>query len=310
MTEENKGTEKTSCTVKKRSIVRRIVKSVVVLIAVGALAFAVALFYNNVSLTTDKGFAKELDASLSQAQKWIEQHTDDILNKKNAALLTMLRECDDVKPTPIFNSIVHTFLDTPISHHTVCWKREVDPSWPVNEHGLSETIEKENIDEKWCLYAIAPDIAKITPDQMDLFNPHRWQFRQLTHQLWALVILRQNTEKKEGLDKLIEHLCGRLNGELLFDMALTDIYIQKVAFVLRAGFPDKIRRRWVERIIANQRSDGGWNDRWLCFSSGRRPVFDTPPSDQHATVQALMALYLVKYRYPEHFGLKQMKVEK
>ena len=67
-----------------------------------------------------------------------------------------------------------------------------------------------------------------------------------------------------------------------------------------------IRRRWVERIIANQMPDGGWNDRWFCFDSGRRPVFGfaRPPSDQHATIQAVMALYLVKHRYAEQFGVK------
>ena len=32
--------------------------------------------------------------------------------------------------------------------------------------------------------------------------------------------------------------------------------------------------------------------------------FNETPSDQHATVQAVLALYLVKYRYLEQFGLK------
>jgi hypothetical protein len=84
-----------------------------------------------------------------------------------------------------------------------------------------------------------------------------------------------------------------------------DIYIQKIAFVLYAGYPEKIRRRWVERVTANQRTDGGWNDRWLCFDSRKRPVFSLKQSssDQHATVQALWLLCQVKYRYPEYFGL-------
>jgi hypothetical protein len=36
-------------------------------------------------------------------------------------------------------------------------------------------------------------------------------------------------------------------------------------------------------------------------------IFDLSetPSDRHATVQAIAALYLVKYRYPEYFGLKK-----
>lgn len=88
---------------------------------------------------------------------------------------------------------------------------------------------------------------------------------------------------------------------------MVDIYIQKVAFILMADHPEKVRIRWIEKIIANQQPDGGWNDRWYCFSSSRIPIFNfaTPPSDQHPTIQAMAALYLVKYRYPEQFGLKK-----
>jgi hypothetical protein len=173
---------------------------------------------------------------------------------------------------------------------------------------LNLTIEKESIDNKWVLYAIATEQAKITPQEMHLFDRQRWQRRQLTHQLNALVTLKKRSGKPdEKLDEIIEHLCERLSSELVFDMAVVDIYIQKVAFVLRASHPEKIRVRWVERMIDNQLSDGGWNDKWFCFTSNRRPVFDfaAPPSNQHATIQALTALYLVKYRYPEQFGLKK-----
>ena len=103
-----------------------------------------------------------------------------------------------------------------------------------------------------------------------------------------------------------DYTVERIVSELYRDIAVVDIYIQKVAFVLYAGFEEKIRRRWVQRVIDNQLPDGGWNDRWLCFQSTRRPVLSLkqPPSNEHATVQAIWLLYQVKYRYPEHFGLK------
>ena len=182
----------------------------------------------------------------------------------------------------------------------------MDPNWPIIEYELKLTFEKESIDNKWILYAIAPELIKATPEEMEMFAPEKWQRRQLTHQLYALTILKNNKGANKKLDKLIEHLCMRLSRELIFDAALVDIYIQKVAFILRAGFPEKIRRRWIERILDNQRTDGGWNDRWFCLQSMRRPVFDMeqPASDQHATVQAVLALYLVRYQYPERFGIE------
>lgn len=292
----------------KRPVLRRL------LIACLVLAFLICIFYigllayNNVSFASNATFAKRIDAAIELAENWIEGHRMDILERKNAALLAMLRECNKLKANPVLRGVVKSYLSqSSLYDRGACWIRLVDPNWPVNQQELNRMIGKEAIDYKWILYALAPDKAKVTPEELQLFDPERWQHRKLTHQLYALTLLRETRGADEELNKLIEHICERLTSELVFDVSVVDIYIQKVAFVLRAGLPQKIRRRWVERIIANQLPDGGWNDRWFCFTSRRKPKFglSTPPSDQHATVQALTALYLARYRYPEHFGLKQ-----
>jgi hypothetical protein len=292
---------------KKRPVLRKIVFAGLALVAFIAVTFVVAIAYNNISLWSDASFARRLDSAIKNAENWIDAHKEIILQDKNAALLTMLRECNDITPSPVFGGIVTTFLNEPIRHYSRCWKSEVDPNWPINASELKQTIREEDLDNKWALYAIAPDKAAVKPEELGLFDAERWHRRQLTHQLFALTMLRDRFGSNERLDKLIGRLCVRLNSDTTFCVPVVDIYIQRVAFVLRAGFPQKIRRRWVERIIANQQSDGGWNDRWLCFTTLRRkPIFSLAetPSDQHATVQAVLALYLVKYRYPEQFGLK------
>ncbi|MHC4571843.1 MAG: hypothetical protein ACYS0C_07190 [Planctomycetota bacterium] len=304
MAKEHESSDNQSGAINKRPILRKAaIAGFALAIFIGIFSVAV-LVWNNVSVVSDAAFAKRVDAAMELAEKWVEHHKMDILKRKNIALLKMLSECDELKANAVFKEIIGNFLA--VKSRPECWKRLIDPNWPVDELELNRTIEKEYIDNKWVLYAIAPDKAKITPEELHLFDPKRWKQRQLTHQLNALVRFKKAKKADEELDKLIEHLCDRLSGELVFDVPVVDIYIQKVTFVLRAGFPEKIRPRWVERIIANQLPDGGWNDRWFCFTSNRRPMLDfgTPPSNQHAAVQALTALYLVKYRYPEHFNLK------
>ncbi len=303
---------------KKRSVLRKIVFAglgLFVFIAVSAIA---AIAYNNISLWSDASFARRLDSAISRSEKWVEDNRLIILKERNVALITMLRECNDLKPNPSFRSIVESFLNEPMTHYSRCWKSEVDPNRPIDKLELNTAIAKDYIDNKWTLYAIAPDKATVNPEELGLFDAERWHRRQLTHQLFALTILRDRHPASpsaraeaggstERLDKLIEHLCGRLNSNTTFSVPVVDIYIQRVTFVLRAGLPQGVRRRWIERIIANQQSDGGWNDRWLCFTTVRRkPIFSLTetPSDQHATAQAVLALYLVKYRYPEQFGFK------
>ena len=87
---------------------------------------------------------------------------------------------------------------------------------------------------------------------MGLLDADRWQARQLTHQLRALIHLRQRYGENKKLDELIEHLCDRIRSSLRFDVSVVDIYIQKVAFVLMAALPEKVNRRWIERIITNK----------------------------------------------------------
>jgi hypothetical protein len=306
MAKEHESSNNRGGTKVGHSVLRGIVTGGLILAVLMIVSCTAAMLYNNVSIVSDAVFANRVDTAIESAEKWVNSHRSDILEVKNVALLKMLSECDEVRANPLFKEIISNFLIA--RSRPECWKRLIDPNQPVNAIELNQTIEKESIDNKWVLYAIATEQAEITPQEMKLFDRHRWQRRQLTHQLNALVTLKKRSGKPdEKLDEIIEHLCERLSKELIFDMAVVDIYIQKVAFVLRAGHPGKIRVRWVERIIDNQLSDGGWNDRWFCFTSNRRPIFDfaAPPSNQHATIQALTALYLVKYRYPEQFGLKK-----
>jgi hypothetical protein len=293
--------------IRKKPLWRKITFAGLAFIAFIIIILVAAIGYNNISLWSDATFAHRLDLAISRSEKWVEEHRQDILKERNVALITMLRECNDLKPNSSFKSIVDSFLNEPMTHYTRCWKTEVDHNRPIDGRELNMAIANDYIDNKWALYALAPDKATVKPDELGLFDPERWHRRQLTHQLFALTMLRDRYGSNEKLNKLIEHLCGRLNIDSAFSVPIVDIYIQRVTFVLRAGLPQGVRRRWVERIIANQQPDDGWNDRWVFFTTVRRkPIFSLSetPSDQHATVQAILALYLVKYRYPEQFGLK------
>ncbi|MFA5252260.1 MAG: hypothetical protein WC454_06730, partial [Phycisphaerae bacterium] len=288
--------------IKKRPGLHKTVYAVLALTVLIAIFGMGALIHNNVSFTSDEVFTTQVDAAIKSAEKWVSGNREDILKKKNIGLLKMLRECDELKANPVFEGIVRSFLAA--RGKPECWKRLVDPNWPVNEQELNRAIENENIDNKWSLYAIAPEKAKITPEEMHLFEPERWSRRKLAHQLDALTTLRKTKGATEQLDELIEHLCNRVSNELFFDVLKVDI--GQVGFVLRAGFPEEINRRWVERIVYSQLPDGGWNNKRSCFVWGRRSVFDfsLPSGNQHDTILALTVLYLVKYQYPEHFGLK------
>jgi hypothetical protein len=263
----------------------------------------------NVSLKSDGSFTDSLNSSLEKARFWILSNHKTILENPNIALLRMLDESSRMNKDSSISEIVNTLMRAPSKPD--CWKALIDPNRPVNQKELYETAGIEVIDNQWTLFAIGKGNINITPEELGIFDGNRWKERQLNHQLWALVHLRERTKPDDKLKSLIEHLTDRIEKGLASDKAIVDIYIQKIAFVLRAGFPEKIRRRWIERIISNQSDDGGWNDKWLCFNSGRKPVFGDSPTNQHATIQAYWLLCQVKYKYPEYFGVpKENKADR
>ncbi len=76
-------------------------------------------------------------------------------------------------------------------------------------------------------------------------------------------------------------------------MPTSDIYNERVAFLLYAGHDDRVRRRWIERIILSQNTDGGWTYK----KSATRTLAQlfgldagAGQSDTHATFLALYAL--------------------
>jgi len=259
---------------------------------------------NNCDRWSDEYFQSRLEASITASEKWVKENSSSILQTRNAAVIKMLDRCNEIHADPDIGKIVDSFVHLPVFHYSRCWIAEVDPNYPIVNWEINKLFSEQPIDYKWTLYVLAPDQIDVTSEELEIFNPEKWQGRNLTHQLWALILLSERQSAGTNVSSLIEHLSERLSKELFWDIAVVDIYIQKVAFILSAGYPEKINRRWIQRIIKNQNSDGGWNDRWLCLTSGRRPVFSkAPPSDQHATIQALYALYMARYQYQQHFGI-------
>ena len=153
MTKEHKSSNN------KRPILRKVTILCLALAVLTGVFGVAALTYNNVSIISDAVFTSRVDTAIESAEKWVENHRIDILEKKNSSLLKMLSECDEVKANPLFDEIVGSFMATKV--HPKCWKRLIDPNWPVNGPELNQTIAKESIDNKWVLYAIATDEAKI-----------------------------------------------------------------------------------------------------------------------------------------------------
>ncbi len=152
---------------------------------------------------------------------------------------------------------------------------------------------------EWLLHGLYPERTKLRPvEETRLFKDtsllkHSYQW---THALVAYLWLKQThptVAADREVDRLITEVTTRLYRTQSWDPRTSDIFNERVAFLLYADDGPPIQRRWIERIILSQNTDGGWTfrksiDRTIGQLFGID--FGRGDSHTHATFLALYAL--------------------
>ncbi len=133
-----------------------------------------------------------------------------------------------------------------------------------------------------------------------MFSPDKFRMYDATHQLFALYIYRKFNGQTSELRSLMDRLEGRIATEATPDFRVTDLYLQRIAFLLAAGRPDLVKPGWIERALAAQQSDGGWRYTWHGWGPHLLSyTFSNAHSVAHSTAQGMWLTNMLKYRYPE-----------
>ena len=288
---------------------RRIVSSTAILLV---LVLGAALLNNNVSIPPpSRGqFIGNLDRTLARSTDWAlgqyrQNATGSVSTPEGRSLLSnsvtahMVVDCASLSSEPRMKALGSSFVDA--------WKVEanilgkmVDPAMPTN---AASDQELRSLDEyqRWILHGAAPNDVPLSPKERDdMFSPDKYRRGKATHQLFALCFYRKSKGSTPELDRLMQEIEERIAWEAAIDFRVTDLYLQRLAFLLAAGRPDLIRPRWVERAFAAQQIDGGWLESWHGWSrTPYRFSFGDGLPTAHATAQGMWISYMLKYRYPE-----------
>ena len=269
------------------------------LLCVAAAGSALLFLNNNVSVSnlSRQGFTSQLERATERGTNWVDAHT--VAITRNAALVYMVVDMAAMSGDIRLRRLVDSYLKDPFLPANV-WRRMVDEKAEIRPPSRAE-LDSWAEYQRWMAYGIAPSLVHLADNERaDLFSPDKYIWGKRTHQLMALILYRTHGESSQAVHDLINHLCEGIAFEANWDIRLTDLYLQRIAFLLRAGRPDLLKRRWVERILAAQEEDGGWKESWYWWGPGlfTFKVNDRWPTD-HATVQGMWIVYMLKYRYPD-----------
>ncbi len=265
-----------------------------------AILLACILLYNNCSFRSQSRsqFDAQLDSSVERATVWIMANPE--VSLRNPSVMYMIANMARLSGDPRLQQLLYEYhqrLQHPSDELDLFWRRIVDRRAPVPM--FSAPHLSGALDERlWDAYAMAPDNIQLSSsDRANMFSPTKYIWGGRHHQLLALVMYRDYNGSNPELDSTINYLSQKIARDAYFDFRVSDSYIQRTTFVLAAGRPDLIRRRWVERILENQMPDGSWKYCWYGWCRGIFEFNVTNPG--HATVQAAWALTMLKYRYPQ-----------
>jgi hypothetical protein len=288
---------------------RRIAASAAIL---SMVALGAALLDNNVSnrRPSRAEFVGNLDQTLARSTDWaLRQYhqTAGVIDStpegrsllSNSATAHMVVDCASLSGEPRMKALGSSFVDAWKVEANVLGKM-VDPAMPTNVPSGRELQSLEEY-QRWILHGAAPNDVPLSPRELeDMFSPDKYRTGKATHQLFALYFYRRSRGSTPELDRLMQKIEERIAWEAAIDFRVTDLYLQRIAFLLAAGRPDLIRPRWVERAFAAQQIDGGWLESWHGWTrTPYRFSFDDELSNAHSAAQGMWIAYMLKYRYPE-----------
>lgn len=280
--------------------------------ALALLAFGAALLDNNVSICRPSRaqFNENLDHALAGSTDWaLNQYRQSATGNSstaegrslvsNSATAYMLMDCASLSGDPRMKALGSSFMEAWKVESSV-WGRMVDPAKQITAPSDRELQDLGEY-QRWILHGAAPNDVLLSPRELeDMFSPNKYRTGKATHQLFALYLYRKSKGSTPEIERLMRKIEERIAGEAAIDFRVTDLYLQRLAFLLAAGRPDLIQPRWIERTMAAQQADGGWLQSWHGWS--RTPYLFSFAAEQpsaHATAQGMWISYMLKYRYPE-----------
>lgn len=128
----------------------------------------------------------------------------------------------------------------------------------------------------------------------------------VTHQLMGYRFLqRTGCDRVAHLDEKVAVLQRSIERQLTWDPRVVDVYIQRVLMLADSGARDRIKPRWLQRVLQAQLADGSWSNRQplLALGGGRYLGFDAKlvgvgpvEGSFHATAQGIWLTGLLQHQ--------------
>ena len=251
----------------------------------------------------------ELERALESGIVWLVENKEKILRHNNHILWFFVQQSaeqtGDSRLTNLFNDYYKRYIDIPGSSY---WR----PLFKLNSW---EPVRFDQIEHlpyyNWhMIYAITCDSDLEMLTQIAEQNDPEYCFRFLykpackTHQLMGLRFMQlRGCGDQDQLVKSIASLGINIHRQLVWDVRVVDVYLQRVLMLIEASRMDLVKPIWISNILDVQLEDGGWSnkqplfkisdDLYFGFTGKGVSIFKKRRGDFHATAQGVFLLSML-----------------
>lgn len=247
----------------------------------------------------------DIAASREKSIVWMMNNRQKILSNRNPALWWMIGQGANVSGDSRLQALYAEFRqDFETNYSQSVWRSFFSPEtvWgvniPLSVYGELPPYQQYFLFSLTCSKDIAEDPVIIAQHETS-FCPTSQPISPacVTHQLMGFRLQqRVGCDRVPGLEEKIAALQNTVEKQLTWDPRVVDVYLQRVLMLLDSGVPERVKPRWVQRILQAQLPDGGWAQLQplVPIGGGRYFGFDIRlvgvgpvRSDFHATAQGV-----------------------
>jgi len=296
----------------KRALLKKLLVFLTFVFILSATYYAYQYYVNNKDAAWPE--ASEIQQTSYKSIEWLSSNYPTIKENHNSALWWMLKEASDISDnkqlSEIYQQYKSRYLDpNPANIWTPYFRTFYKPLVPD-----MSAFSDYHPYQVFFVYALSCDKSlekePVIQEQLeaDYCGLHYLSPRCVTHQLMSVRLMQERYCGDDAqLATLAKSLQKTIVNELTYDFRVTDSYIQRVLALAEAGNFEAIKPVWIQRIIAAQNEDGGWDDLHPLITisdtnsigwTSTLPRYASTQSNFHATAQGiwLMALLLQHQR--------------
>jgi hypothetical protein len=291
-------------------MIKKTIGLLVGVVAIFVVSYGYLVWQNNRAVAAPS--RQDMVASWEKGVSWLMNNREAVLRDQNPILWWMVGQSAELTGDPRLQILFADFRrQYDLTNSRSVWQTFFNTSqyWgvnipPANYAGMGD-YQQYFLFTLTCGKEMAAQPVMVAQHDSDFcWKVHPASPACVTHQLMGYRFLQRiQCDRVPELEKKIAILQNSIEQHLTWDPRVVDVYIQRILMLADSGARERIKPRWLQRVLNAQLADGSWSNLQplVPLGGGRYFGFDAKlagvgpvKGNFHATAQGLWLTSLLQ----------------